>query len=169
MSSSFLKIKSVGKMFLLILSAMTISLIATSVRAQTSSGNGGGGSSDKTHFSEYKGAKIGMSASDVRQKLGKPENGNKVEESYNLSDKESVRVFYDGEGKAITILITYTGKSNNVPTPESVLGEKLEADKDGSMYKMVQYRELGYWVAYSRTPGSDPLTMITIQKMQSPK
>lgn len=169
MSGSFLKIKSVGKMFLLMMSAMTISLIATSVCAQTASGNGGSGSSDKSHFSEYKGAKIGMSASDVRQKLGKPEDASKTQESFNLSDKESVRVFYDGEGKAMTILVTYTGKSSNVPTPESVLGEKVEANADGSMYKMIQYRELGYWVAYSRTPGSDPLTMITIQKMQSPK
>lgn len=169
MNSSFLKIKAVSRVFLLILFAMTLSLISTNVCAQTSGSNGDSGSSEKSHFSEYKGAKIGMSASDVRQKLGKPENTSKAEESFNISDKENVRVFYDDEGKAITILITYTGKSSSVPTPESVLGEKIEANADGSMYKMVQYRELGYWVAYSRTPGDDPLTMITIQRMASPK
>ena len=32
------------------------------------------------------------------------------------------------------------------------------------MYKMVSYPKAGYWVAYSRTAGDEPLTIITMQR-----
>jgi hypothetical protein len=37
------------------------------------------------------------------------------------------------------------------------------------MYKMVNYPAAGYWVAYSRTPGDEPMVMVTMQKSSSPK
>ena len=168
MSSSFLKVNVLRGLFLSVLSVAMLSLAAANVCGQTSEMTAAKqDGADKTRFNEYKGAKIGMSSSEVRQKLGKPEETNKVQESFNLSDKENVRVFYDGEGKVTTILITYMGKSNKVPTPETVFGEKVEPNADGTIYKMMRYADAGFWVAYSRTAGDDPFTMITIQKITS--
>lgn len=53
----------------------------------------------------------------------------------------------------------------SAPTPEAVLGTGIEAKPDGTLYKLVQYPEAGYWVAYSRTAGNEPLTVITMQAM----
>lgn len=167
MSSSFLKVNVLRKVFLPMLSVLVLSLAAANVCGQTSGMTAGGkqDGADKMPFNEYKGAKIGMSSSEVRQKLGKPEQPNKTQETFNISDKENARVFYDGEGKVTTILITYMGKSDKVPTPEIIFGEKVEANADGTIYKMVRYADAGFWVAYSRTAGDDPFTMITIQKI----
>jgi hypothetical protein len=41
----------------------------------------------------------------------------------------------------------------------------VEAKPDGTLYKLVQYPEAGYWVAYSRTAGDAPFTIITMQAM----
>ena len=41
---------------------------------------------------------------------------------------------------------------------------EIEAKPDGSMYQMTPYKEAGYWVAYSRTPGEQPMVIITMQK-----
>jgi hypothetical protein len=57
------------------------------------------------------------------------------------------------------------GKSSDVPTPKAILGADVEPKQDGSMYQIVYYPKAGYWVAYSRTTGDEPLTMITMQKI----
>ncbi len=44
----------------------------------------------------------------------------------------------------------------------------MEAKPDGSAYKLVTYPRAGYWVAYSRTAGDEPLTIITMQRTQTP-
>jgi hypothetical protein len=46
-----------------------------------------------------------------------------------------------------------------------VLGTAIEGKPDGALYKLVQYPQAGYWVAYSRTDGDEPLTIITMQAM----
>ncbi len=152
---------AVYRMFLLLSFAMAFSYLSPNVCGQATQKD----NSDKPRFSEYKGVKIGMSVSETRQKLGKPEEENEVQETFTISEKESARVFFDGEKKVSAIIVTYIGKSNGIPSPEDVLGEKLTAKPDGSMYKMVQFEKAGFWIAYSRTPGDDPLIMITIQKM----
>lgn len=159
MRSSFLK--AIRWMFLLTL-FVTAALVATNVLGQRSD------SSDKPHFSEYKGVKIGTSVAEARQKLGKSDQENDAQETFTFSDKENVRVFYDQE-KVTAIIVMYMGKSSGAPTPEAVLGEKVEVKPDGSIYKMIQYPNAGFWVAYSFIPGDDPLTMITIQKMPTTK
>ena len=119
-------------------------------------------------YSDYKGVKLGMSADDVRKKLGRPKDAGKVQDFFVFSDRERARVYYDDKGNASAIIVTYIGKSGNAPSPETVLGAALEAKADGSMYKLVQYPKAGYWVAYSRTAGDEPLTMVTMQKMSAP-
>ena len=114
-------------------------------------------------YREYRGVTLGMSASDVRAKLGKPEEKSDVMDFFVFSERERARVYYT-DGKASAVIATYIGKDASAPAPAAVLGAEVEAKPDGSMYRMTQYPQAGYWVAYSRTPGDAPMVMITMQK-----
>ncbi|HLM56187.1 MAG TPA: hypothetical protein VK422_08640 [Pyrinomonadaceae bacterium] len=114
-------------------------------------------------YKVYRGVTLGMSASDVRAKLGKPEEKSDGMDFYVFNERERARVYYT-DGKATAVIATYIGKDGGAPPPASVLGAEIEARADGSMYQMKPYREAGYWVAYSRTAGDSPLVMITMQK-----
>lgn len=116
-------------------------------------------------YKEYKGVRLGMSADEVRQKLGRPKESGKEQDFFIFSDSERARVYYDTAHKATAIISTFVGKASNAPTPEAVLGTAVEAKPDGTVYQVVRYPEAGYWVAYSRTTGDEPLTMITMQAM----
>ncbi|HEX6182437.1 MAG TPA: hypothetical protein VFZ44_00905, partial [Pyrinomonadaceae bacterium] len=114
-------------------------------------------------YHEYRGVTLGMSAADVRGKLGKPEEKSDEMDFFVFSDRERARVYYT-DGKASAVIATYMGKDAAAPAPASVLGAEIEAKPDGSMYQMTPYPQAGYWVAYSRTAGDSPMVMITMQK-----
>jgi hypothetical protein len=114
-------------------------------------------------YSEYKGVRLGMSAADVRAKLGKPDEKSDGMDFFDFSGRERARIYYK-DGKASAIIATYIGKDSNAPTPAAVLGTDVEAKPDGSMYKLTTYKQAGYWVAYSRTSGDSPMVIVTMQK-----
>ena len=115
-------------------------------------------------FTAYRGVSVGLTADEVRQKLGKPEETFDEMDLFVFSDRERARVFYDKDKKARAISITYVGTNGGAPLPAAVLGTEIESKEDGSMHKMITYPEAGYWVSYSRTAGESPLVMITMQK-----
>lgn len=114
-------------------------------------------------YREYRGVTLGMSASDVRAKLGKPQEKSDGMDFFVFNERERARVYYT-DGKATAVIATYIGRDGGAPPPVAVLGAEIEARADGSMYQMKPYREAGYWVAYSRTAGDAPMVMITMQK-----
>jgi hypothetical protein len=119
---------------------------------------------DEPLYGEFKGLKLGASQGEARKLLGNPQEMDKTQDFFALSERERARVFYDDKGAVSAIIVTYIGKSSNAPTPKAILGSDVEARQDGSMYKMVSYPKAGYWVAYSRTAGDEPLTIITMQR-----
>ena len=133
--------------------------------AQTAQAQPAAAPADEPLYREFKGVRIGTSQDEARKKLGGPEDKGKEMDFFVFSERERARVYYDAGGKASAVIVTYIGKSGDVPTPKAVLGSDIEAKPDGSMYKMVYYPKAGYWVAYSRTAGDEPLTIITMQKM----
>jgi hypothetical protein len=120
---------------------------------------------DDPLFSEYKGVRIGMTADEARKKLGEPQDKSDEQDFFVFNEKESVQVFYDKAHKTYAISINYLGGGSDTPAPKGVLGSEIEAKPDGSLYKMVRYRKAGYWVSYSRTAGTDPLTTVTMQRI----
>ena len=114
---------------------------------------------------DYKGVRIGMTADEVAEKLGEPAVKDENEEVFLISDVEMVQVLYDKAGGVSAISITYSAEHTNPPTPLAILGEDVNADADGRIYKLIRYPESRYWVAYSRTAGEAPVVSVTINKM----
>jgi len=113
----------------------------------------------------YKGVTIGMSADEVRAKLDHLKDKSKQEDFFVFSEMESAQVYYDDKGKVQAISINYVN-DKSAPDAVAVLGEEIQAQADGSIYKLVRYPEAGYWVAYSRTAGDSPLVTVTIQQIR---
>ena len=114
---------------------------------------------------EYRGVFIGTDRDQVHQKLGKPKNEYAGEDDFDVSETESVRVFFDDAKKVKAIVITYSGKLDAAPKPNDVIGEPIEPRPDGGMYKMVRVEDKGFWVSYVKTAGENPSVMITVQSL----
>jgi hypothetical protein len=120
---------------------------------------------DAPPFHEYKGVRIGMTAGEARKLLGTPAEKDDKQDVYMFGEAESCQVYYDETKKVSAVSITYFG-GKAIPTAKAVLGDEPEARQDGSLYKLIRYPKAGFWVSYTRTSGSEPMTIIAIQKMQ---
>lgn len=114
-------------------------------------------------FSEYKGIRLGMTAPEVRAKLGDPKLKADDQDYYVISETESAQVAYDKAQKVVTISIDYTGPG--FPDYRNVVGASIDEKENGALYKMVRYEAQRFWVSYCRTSGTPPMVTITIQKM----
>lgn len=164
MTPTFRKIinLSIRLAFVTFIAATISGLNGTSVaRAQN-------GDSDKKAnkplYLDYKGMRIGMEASEVRKKLGDPQDKSDAQDFYMFSEKETAQVYYD-KGKVMAVSVNYLNPKN-APLPKVVLGVDIEAKPDGGMFKLVRYPDAGYWVSYNRSGGDDPLVTVTMQKIQ---
>jgi hypothetical protein len=115
-------------------------------------------------FTDYRGVTIGMTADEVRSKLDRAKEGDRLDFLV-FSERESAQIYYDDQGKVMAISIDYLGDDSKAPTAEAVLGKALEPKADGSMYQLNRYPDAGYWVSYNRTAGDKPIVTITMQKM----
>ncbi len=134
--------------------------------AQTQKGSGEvnkNSAGDGPLMMDFRGVSLGMSADEVRQKLGSPKDKADDQDFYVFNDKLTAQVLYDKAHKVVTISADFIGGSD-APTPKSVFGADIEAKPDGSMYRMVRYPKAGCWVSYNRTAGDTPLVTVTIQK-----
>lgn len=117
-------------------------------------------------LTEYKGIKIGSTAEEVRDKLGKAEIDDQDGFFYN-EDKELVQIRLDADKKVRLVSINYTDENENTPEFPDVFGTEVPVPSkpDGSIYNLVRYPEAGFWVAYSRTAGDKPTVTVTMQKL----
>lgn len=116
-------------------------------------------------FTEYRGVHIGMSATEVREKLGRPKVKDKTQDLFVFADNELAQIFYDAQENVYAISIDFTGRNNGAPTAREVFNEDVAAKADGSMYRMKQYSDAGYWVSYNRTSSDPAQVTITMQKI----
>jgi hypothetical protein len=116
-------------------------------------------------YSEYKGVRIGMTEQEVHAKLGQ---GVKTADAdfYVVSDAETAQIQYDQSRRVSAISIDYVG-GVGAPDYRAVVGSDIQTRADGSIYKIVHYDSLGFWVSYNKTGPDAAVTTvsITIQKI----
>ena len=116
-------------------------------------------------FLEYRGVQLGMTADEVRKKLGAPKEKGDEQDFYIFNENETAQFQYDKTQKVITISADFMSVGADVPTAKGVFGAEVEAKADGSVYKMIRYPKAGYWLSFNRTSGTSPLTTVTLQKL----
>jgi hypothetical protein len=120
---------------------------------------------DKPLYHDYKGVELGMTQDEVRKKLGNPKDKEETQDFYLFSDKETAQIFYQTK-KVIAVTVSYMGDKTSAPEAKAVFGTPIEPTADGRVYKLVRYKEAGYWVSYSRINGDEPMVTVTMQKLQ---
>ena len=111
-------------------------------------------------YSEYRGIHLGMTATEVRTKLGEPGFKSDEQDFFVFSTNESAQIVYAAQ-KVITISTDYTG-GVGAPDYKSVVGEGLLQRPDGSVFRMVMYDAERFWVSYNKSAATVPTVTITI-------
>ena len=137
-----------------------LSLIFSFVAVKAQSGP------EKSNYAGYKGLLIGATNADVRGKLGSPKEKTETMDLFVVSDNESVQFYYNSAQTVTAIMMTYSGDLKAAPTPMDMFGEDVAPNAEGGIFKMVRYPKSGFWISYNRTPGSDAVVSIAIQKIQ---
>lgn len=117
-------------------------------------------------FNQYRGVQLGMTAEEVRKKLGEPKEKGSEQDFYIFGESETALFVYDKSQKLIALSADFLTAGNGTLTAKEVFGTDVEAKPDGSIYKMVRFPKAGYWLSYNRTSGASPLTTVTIQKIE---
>jgi hypothetical protein len=148
---------------------VAVSLIVLSnanAQTQKKAGTPAARDEESALFHEYRGVQLGMTADEVRKKLGDPKDQSDEQDFFVFSESETAQIVYDKTHKVITISADFMTAGASVPTARQVFGSDLEAKADGSIYKMIRFPKAGYWLSYNRTGGTSPLTTVTLQKIQ---
>jgi hypothetical protein len=111
-------------------------------------------------YREYRGVRLGMTATETRAKLGEPSFKSDEQDFYVISANETAQIAYKDQ-KAVMISIDYTG-GVGAPDYRSVVGEGLLEKPDGSLFRMVRYDSERFWVSYNKGASTVPLVTITI-------
>lgn len=117
---------------------------------------------------DINGITLGMTADDVKSKLGKPDTSDSATMYYDLDKGEQVQLRLDADKKVSMIAGIYTGKNADAPDFSEVFGPAAQPvpQQNGTIYKLVRYPSAGYWVAYSRLElDNGPMTTVTLQKI----
>ena len=117
-------------------------------------------------YTAYRGVRLGMTATEVRAKLGEPAMKSDEQDYFVLSANETTQVVYDTSQKAVTISTDYV---NGVGAPDykAVVGDGVLLQKpDGSLFRMVQYQSAGMWVSYYKSATVVPVVTVTLQLMK---
>jgi hypothetical protein len=98
-------------------------------------------------YKEYRGVSLGMTAAEVRAKLGEPVLKSDAQDFYAFSANETAQIAYDAAQKVMTISTDYAG-GVGAPDYKRVVGEGLLQRPDGSVFKMAMHDSERFWVTY---------------------
>jgi len=115
-------------------------------------------------YREYRGVRLGMTATEARAKLGEPAMKSDEQDFYIFSANETAQIVYVAQ-KVVTISTDYTG-GVGAPDYKSVVGEDLLQKPDGSLFRMVLYDSERLWVSYNKSASAAPVVTITIGTMK---
>ena len=168
MAQSVLGVRFSFPTFAFLLTCALLAFSAVSVTAQRKTGAPAAVIAEEptpSSFHAYRGIELGMTADEVRQKLGEPKDKGAEQDFFVFNDAETAQIVYDKSRKVVTISADFLEATPDVLTAKQVLGKDVEAKPDGSVYKMVRFPKAGYWLSYSRTSGASPMTTVTLQKI----
>jgi hypothetical protein len=116
-------------------------------------------------YREYRGVTLGMTAVEVRAKLGEPAMKSDQQDFYVLSTDETTQIVYNAAQKVVTISTDYT-RGVGAPDYKSVVVEPLIPRPDGSSFRMVFYDSERFWVSYNKSAGVVPVVTVTVAVMK---
>ena len=116
-------------------------------------------------YREYRGVRLGMTATEVRTKLGEPGFKSDEQDFYVFSANETAQFVYNAAQKVVTISADFTG-GVGAPDYKTVVGEGLLTKPDGSLFRMVMYDSERFWVTYNKSAAMVPTVTITIGTMK---
>ena len=116
-------------------------------------------------FNAYRGVQLGMTAEEVRKKLGEPKDKGTEQDFFVFNETETAQIVYDKSQKVVTISADFLTQGPDVLTAKQVFGAEIDPKPDGSVYKLVRFPKAGYWVSFNRTTGASPMTTVTLQKI----
>jgi hypothetical protein len=157
-----------SRIFTLVIAAAGLLIAFSSANPQTArkGATQPPGDEESALFHDYRGIQLGMTADEVRKKLGDPKDKGDEQDFFIFNESETAQIVYDKTHKVVTISADFMTAGASVPTAKQVFGSELQAKADGSVYKMVRFTKAGYWLSYNRTGGASPLTTVTLQKIQ---
>ena len=112
-------------------------------------------------YREYRGIRLGMTAAEVRTRLGDPAFKSDEQDFFVFSTNETAQIVYDATQKVITISTDYTG-GVGAPDYKTIVGEGLLQRPDGSVFRMVMNDSERFWVSYNKSAAMVPTVTITI-------
>lgn len=116
-------------------------------------------------YREYRGVRLGMTAVEVRARLGDPAMKSDEQDFYVVSEKETAQIVYDATKKVVTISTDYTG-GVGAPDYKTVVGESLVQKPDGSLFRIVFHNSERFWVSYNKSSSDVPVVTVTIGTMK---
>jgi hypothetical protein len=114
-------------------------------------------------YREYRGIHLGMTATEVRAKLGEPALKSDEQDFFIVSPTETAQIAYNAAQKVMTISTDYT---SSAPDYKTVVGEGLLQKPDGSLFRMVMFDSERVWVSYNKSAAVVPVVTITIGAMK---
>ena len=118
------------------------------------------GQAQQPFYREYRGVRLGMTATETRAKLGEPSMKSDDQDFYVFTANETTQIVYENQ-KVVTISTDYTN-GVGAPNYKSVVGEGLLERPDGSLFRMVMYTPQRFWVSYNKSASVVPVVTVTI-------
>ena len=121
----------------------------------------GGVQAQQPLYREYRGVRLGMTAVEVRAKLGEPALKSDEQDFFVISANETAQIAYAAQ-KVMTISTDYAG-GIGAPDYSTAVGEGMLLTRpDGSVFKMAMYDSERFWVTYNKSAATVPTVTITI-------
>jgi hypothetical protein len=157
---------AVGFTFLLALAPASYAQAIADNRPKAGDDNATAVQTATAPMKEFRKVGIGMSADDVESAWGDPKVKDESGFLFNLSDSETAQVELGPEKKVTAIAITFKD-GKGAPSLAEVFGAGATADRqaNGTLYKMVRYKDAGYWISYYEASGDNAATTVTIRKL----
>lgn len=142
-------------------------VLIITVNAQNTETTRVGNKDNLPAWQNYKGVSIGMTADEVRAKLGAPKSEDTDGFFYIFSETENAQVLLDENKKVRTVSVVFSAEHPASPKFADVFGKtaQVEAKPNGAIYKLVKYENAGYWVSYNRMAGEKAMVIVMIQKL----